>query len=355
VTEFAVREQPRSAPAYHRGDRVRVRNAEEILATLDANGDIDGMPFMPEMLQYAGREFPVYASAHKTCDAINLTGTSRQLDRTVHLDKLRCDGSAHGGCQAGCLLFWREEWLEPVDRSQPEPVDGPAGEPPPATGGITPERLAAATQTGDAAGETGFRCQATEQLRASRHISGFNPQQYVTDLRTRNVRPGTLLAGLAVLVFNRYQALSRRLLPSWLRIRDGRSYPFYRGTGTGQRTPEQELQPGDLVEIRSQAEIMATLHPDTNNNAGLWFDPEMVPACGRRARVERRVERIINESTGRMRKLRDCYVLEDVICTGFYRKFCQRAVLMYWRSAWLRRIEPEPAGGESRGGDRPPG
>jgi hypothetical protein len=40
-----------------------------------------------------------------------------------------------------------------------------------------------------------------------------------------------------------------------------------------------------------------------------------------------------------MRKLRDCYILQDVICTGFYRKFCQRAVLMYWRSAWLRRID----------------
>jgi hypothetical protein len=304
VTQSAVEsESQRQDPAYRRGDVVRVRSAEEILATLDSNGTINGMPFMPEMLQYAGQEFPVYASAHKTCDAINLTGTSRRLEKMAHLNGLRCDGSAHGGCQAGCLLFWREEWLERGD-GEASTTDSPAS-----GAGISHERLQAATQTTNEAGETVYRCQATEQLRASTHISGFNPQQYVTDVRTRNVKLRTVLAGLVVLAFNRYQALSQRLLPNWLRIKDGLTYPFYRGAGDGVRTPAVDLLPGDLVEIKSKAEIMATLGRDNNNNAGLWFDPEMVPACGRRARVERKVERIINESTGKMRKLRDCYVL----------------------------------------------
>jgi hypothetical protein len=334
VTQSTVGSQRRD-PVHRRGDVVRVRSAEEILATLDAKGAVDGMPFMPEMLQHAGKEFPVYASAHKTCDAINLTGTSRRLERMVHLDTLRCDGSAHGGCQAGCLLFWREEWLERADGSG----STAAAESPAPGAGITMEALQAAAQTTNEAGEAVYRCQATEQLRASTHISGFDPRQYLVDVRTRNVKLPTVVAGLVVLAFNRYQALSRRLLPRWLRIRDGLTYPFYQGTGDGVRTPAVDLLPGDLVEIKSREEIMATLGRDNNNNAGLWFDPEMVPACGRQARVERKVERIINESTGKMRKLRDCYVLEDVICTGFYRKFCQRAVLMYWRSAWLRRVE----------------
>jgi hypothetical protein len=334
--------RPAGRPAYRRGDAVRVRSTEEILATLDPKGCVDGMPFMPEMLQYTGQEFAVSASAHKTCDAIDLTGTSRGMDRMVHLDGLRCDGSAHGGCQAGCLLFWREEWLEPVSHARAgrtaTPPSPAAASPRP----VTTDRLQELTQHTDHAGETVYRCQATEQLRASRHISGLDPRQYLSDVRTRNVRMRTVLAGLAVLAFNRLQALSRRSLPGWLRIRDGASYPFYRGTGSGHRTPAVDFLPGDLVQVRDKPEIMATLHPDTSNNGGLWFDPEMVPVCGRQAVVERKVERIINESTGKMRKLRDCYVLQGVICTGFYRKFCQRAVPMYWRSAWLRRIEEQP-------------
>ena len=331
--------QPVGRSTYRRGDTVRVRRTEEILATLDTDGCVDGMPFMPEMLQYAGQEFAVAASAHKTCDAINLTGTSRRMERMVHLDGLRCDGSAHGGCQAGCLLFWREEWLEPADDSGSErPTGGePAGLP--ADQPLTTADLHRATQRVDSSGQTVYRCQATEQLRASTHLSGFDPRQYVADLRSRNVRLRTMLAGLAILTFNRYQALSRRWLPERLRIRDGANYPFYLGTGDGKRTPAVDLLPGDLVEIRGKPEIMATLNPETSNNAGLWFDPEMVPVCGRRARVERKVDQIINESTGKMRKLQDCYVLDDVVCTGFYRKFCQRAVPMYWRSAWLRRVE----------------
>jgi hypothetical protein len=304
-----------------RGERVRVKTRDEILATLDDEGSLAGLPFMPEMLQYAGQEFEVYARADKTCDTVNMTGTSRQLDRTVHLSGLRCDGSAHGGCQAGCLLFWREDWLARPD----EPAS-------PATATVTEATLQAATASGDR-----YRCQATELLHASRHLSGFDPRQYVKDVRYRNIGLRTLLVGLAVTAFNKLQRLSLRL-PRWLRFRGGQLYPFMQGTGDGSRTPAVDLMPGDLVEIRDKTEIMATLSPG-NTNRGMWFDYEMVPYCGQRARVERRVERIINESTGKMIKLSDCLVLDGVVCTGRYRRFCQRAITPYWRSAWLRRIE----------------
>ena len=36
------------------GEWVQVRSKEEILATLDANGRLDEMPFMPEMLKFCG-------------------------------------------------------------------------------------------------------------------------------------------------------------------------------------------------------------------------------------------------------------------------------------------------------------
>ena len=52
------------------GDWVEVRSREEILATLDENGRLEELPFMPQMFQYCGRRFRVIARAHKTCDVI---------------------------------------------------------------------------------------------------------------------------------------------------------------------------------------------------------------------------------------------------------------------------------------------
>ena len=37
------------------GDLVSLRPPEEILATLDEQGCLDGVPFMPEMLRFFGR------------------------------------------------------------------------------------------------------------------------------------------------------------------------------------------------------------------------------------------------------------------------------------------------------------
>src|SRR4051812_48152399 len=88
-----------SAAGCRRGDVVRGRSREEILAPLDADGAAGDLPFMPEMLAYCGRELPVYARADKTCDTIEMTGTKRRMSATVHLTGARCDGSAHGGCQ----------------------------------------------------------------------------------------------------------------------------------------------------------------------------------------------------------------------------------------------------------------
>src|SRR3954449_2660500 len=92
------------------GELVRVRSAEEILATLDERGALDSLPFMPEMLPFCGKEFRVDRRATKACDTIDWSAL-RRMENAVHLEQLRCDGSAHGGCQAGCLLYWKEAWL----------------------------------------------------------------------------------------------------------------------------------------------------------------------------------------------------------------------------------------------------
>ena len=68
---------------------------------------------MPQMFKYCGQRFQVYKRAHKTCDTVNPVA-GRRLADGIHLS-LRCDGQAYGGCQAACLIFWKEAWLKPVD------------------------------------------------------------------------------------------------------------------------------------------------------------------------------------------------------------------------------------------------
>ncbi|GAB7007669.1 hypothetical protein JCM18899A_51440 [Nocardioides sp. AN3] len=316
------------------GDVVRVRGREEILATLDANGRLDGQPFMPEMLAFAGRELPISAIAHKTCDTISRPSTGmRQLENTVHLAGARCDGSAHGGCQAGCLLYWREEWLETTDGAPLRVAPQQSGPP------ATEETLQADTVAGiDSDRETVYRCAATEVMRATKPLHPLEPSQYVADVRTGNFAALYVLRGLLVLAFNKFQALSRKLLPQPLRIAGGRPYPFYRGTGPGTAPKPLGLQPGELVEVKSKDEIMAALGPNSKNR-GLIYDGEMLPFCGRRARVLRSVDKIIDEQTGKMIHLRDCVILDEITCMGRYHRFCPRAIYPYWREAWLKRVE----------------
>jgi hypothetical protein len=280
----------------------------------------------------------VSAIAHKTCDTINRRSTGlRRLEHTMHLTGARCDGSAHGGWQAGRLPFWREEWLEtpagiPL-RAQPH---GPSPV-------ATEKTLDDDTVAGIADdGATLYRCAATEVMRASSPLAPLELGQYVDDVRSGNFSALFVIRGLLILVFNKFQALSRKL-PRRLRIADGLPYPFFKGTGPSPKTEPLGLQPGDLVEVKSKDEIMAALGPNSKNR-GLIFDGEMLPFCGRRARVLKSVDKIIEEHTGRMIRLRDCVILDQVTCVGRYHRFCPRAIHSYWREAWLRRVDESSAG-----------
>jgi hypothetical protein len=333
------------------GDWVEVKGAAEILATLDEHGCLDGLPFMPEMLQYAGRRFEVYKSAHKTCDTID-DYTIRRMAGAVHLKELRCDGEGHGGCQAGCLLFWKEAWLRrlrnpdhPRDPPAPTAGNGPVG----GAGRCDLETLSRATRGPDE-GEPTYRCQATQLLEATSPGFWWDPRPYLRDLTSRNVRFRDLVRYVALAAFNLLMRFLRRL--HWRLRPYVRPYPHVSGLAT-ERPPEEalELKAGDLVRVRPQAEIMRTLN-EQHRHRGLWFDVEMVPHCGKTARVLRRVERLIDEKTGRMRVLRNpCLILEGVACSGFLstnRLFCPRSIYPYWREVWLER------GGESGKGSEPP-
>jgi hypothetical protein len=327
------------------GDTVEVRNEEEILRTLDADGKLDGLPFMPEMLGFCGRRYRVRARAHKACDTIDWQ-QFRRMESAVHLENLRCDGSAHGGCQAGCLLYWKEAWLrriEPEEDGAPESDTTSEQTPGTDAAGASREALVAATRIGtNEAGEALFSCQATELVRASKELlPWWEPSQYVEDITSGNSTVPRVARALLVGLFNRFQRANARFLPRFCLIRDCKRYPFIEGKATSGDTPTGSLglQPGEIVEIKSRAEIFATLD-ENDATQGLRFDSEMLKYCGRRARVLRRIEHIIDEKTGRMLTIRrDCVILDGVLCTGDYHRSCPRAIYPYWREAWLRRVE----------------
>ena len=111
-------------------------------------------------------------------------------------------------------------------------------------------------------------------------------------------------------------------------------------------TEPLNLQPGDVVKIRSPEEIAPTL--DGNGlNRGLSFDREMMPFCGRTCVVKQRVNRIIDDRTGRMIHITgDAVILDGIVCSGersVGRWFCPREIHAYWREAWLVRAEGPPS------------
>ena len=316
---------------YRVGDWVQVRTAEEILLTLDENGSVGGLPFMPEMLQYCGRKYRVSKSAHKTCDAV---GAIRRMESAVHLEDQRCTGEGHGGCQAGCLLIWKHEWLRRVDDGDAEPVSTGPAEVDAGQWSIL-LRNTRVSVPGSPNGDR-YRCQATELLTASTDVKRrerWDPRLYVQDLRSGNVTPAEFVWYGLIALFNAFTG-------RWL----GWRYPRVCGLATGQTpTADLGLKPGELVQVRTKEEIMQTLNADRRNR-GLWFDVEAVPFCDAGTyKVLRRVERIIEEKTGCMVQFRTpAIVLDGVSCGGKLssaRMFCPRGIYPYWREIWLKRVE----------------
>src|SRR5215217_2399205 len=324
------------------GELVQVKSAEEILATLDERGELDSLPFMPEMLRFCGKEFRVYRRADKACDTIDWA-TLRRMENAVHLGELRCDGSAHGGCHAGCLIYWKEAWLERVSLDAGR-VTGVRADKPSGTDGSEAAALAVLepqTQKGVEDGETVWSCQATELKRATAsEVPWWEPAQYVQDIRSGNATLGRVIRGLVVGFFNKLQQANTRFLPRYTLIHGGNEYPFLLGRARGKRAAEQlNLEPGEIVEVKSKDEILDTLD-ERDYTRGLRFDREMLQYCGRRGRVLRRVERLINEKTGKMLTIKsDCVIIDGFICTGDYHRMCPRSIYPYWRESWLRRVD----------------
>lgn len=338
------------------GEWVEVRSLEEILATLDRNGRLDGLPVMPQMLQYCGQRFRVRKRAHKLCDTAYATG-ARKMSDAVFLDDLRCDGKAFDGCEMNCTIFWKEAWLKRAEPPQGPTSEGETGRTADASANLLEEAQAkiwAATRTEseiDGKRDITYICQATQVLEATKPLSRWEPGQYIEDYTSGNARLSQILAGLLFVVYSTlvdsglgFGSALRWLYDTFQKLRGGPPYPSRRGhLPLKSKTPtvNLDIQEGELVRIKDYRQILDTVDEQLVNR-GMSFHPEMVPHCGKVFRVQRRLKRIMNERTGKIMELKNpCLVLDGADCIGRYTKplNCPRASNPYWREIWLERVE----------------
>jgi hypothetical protein len=306
------------------GDFVDVKSPGEILQTLDADGALDKLPFMPEMVDVCGKRFRVSKRVVKTC-YYGLGSGMRKFpaEDVVLLEGLRCSGDAHDGCQKACNIFWREAWLRKVEEPSTIPASGdPEGS----------KWLRARLKTSTDA-KTYF-CQASEILNATSGLSHWERfAKCFSDVRAGN--SGVLEMAQSV--------------GTWLfwRIRKVFFGVYARGNQKSTPVESLDLRSGEWIEIKPVASIAETLNQN-GHNRGLSFTPAMGRSCGEKYRVERKPEKIIVDGTGEMRQLRNTVFLEGSYCGCSCVAFggCPRGEFAYWREIWLRRVSAASADGD---------
>uniref|UniRef100_A0A832D116 Uncharacterized protein n=1 Tax=Ignavibacterium album TaxID=591197 RepID=A0A832D116_9BACT len=295
--------------------KVRVKSPQEIFKTLDENGCKDNLPFMPEMLQYCGREFIISGKVEKTCVDNPTMYMAEFINNDVYfLSDLRCSGEFHDGCQRACRIFWKEDWLEVINNNFNE----------------TSNALIASN---DLSGKLKVKkndevyfCQSTELRNATKPLSVKEKiQKLFQDYRNRNY---SIIRLIKVVVFPLLRKFQKK-------IKDTEP----KGQLTTTPTEVLNLQPGELVEIKSFDEIKQTLDV-SGRNKGLLFDSDMIQFCGKRFKVRSRLDKMILERNGKMIEVKNTVILEGVTCQCFFAfGGCPRKEFQFWREVWLKRVE----------------
>jgi hypothetical protein len=301
------------------GEVVEIKPYDEVVRTLDAEGCYESLPFMPEMKRFCGQRARVFRRVDKIYD-YGRTKKLRRLDDAYLLIHLRCDGAAHGGCEAACYILWKSAWLTRA-RTQDDPASRPQRDLP----SNEVSKVAAVSNTST----TKYICQFTQLAAASTPIRSWDVRADLRPLLAGNVTFAAFWVAALTRLFNRVQQL-----------RGGVGYPP-RPTTAGVAAPprDERFAPGDVVRVRDAEEIIATLDAG-GRNRGLWFDQDMLKYCGRTCVVRKRVDRLIDDATGLMRVMKSpCIVLEDVDYSGETLRFAAQEEHLYWRDVWLKRVE----------------
>jgi hypothetical protein len=146
-------------------------------------------------------------------------------------------------------------------------------------------------------------------------------------------------------VFKFFWLLKNESLRSAISTLEFRAKRFLSAKGISHSHPERckplheealGLRPGEWVRVKPEKEILASLD-HCNQNKGLIWMPIMSRYCDKKLKVYKRVDKIVLESTGEIRKLKNTVLLEGGICDGIYG--CDKSCFHFWREVWLERVE----------------
>ncbi len=299
------------------GDLVEIRPWAEIAATLDAQGCLEQLPFMPEMLAMCGRRARVFRCAHRLFD-YRKSRRMRHMDGVVLLAGAVCDGASHGHCEAACHTIWKAAWLRRVPHTERTGITPLSSDSPVRTGAAVP-------QLGTA--EPRYVCQLTQLNAASHRVGRLGVAELVRPLVAGNVSPGAFVVASLTYAFNELQQL-----------RGGYAFPEFESTlQEPDKSDEPALQAGDRVVVRSAAEIRATLNARLEHR-GLGFESDMLKHCGHGYCVQAQIRKVIDIVTGEMRLLKTpAYTLRQVHFSGERQFFNSQYEPLFWRGAWLQR------------------
>lgn len=275
------------------------------------------------MIRYLGKQVRVKRWVNNVCFQQAGQVVFGELPDTVVLDTDRCDGQDFGGCQMACPLLWKTKWLANENTSKKE--NGLDRQLRSVSNHIDAEqellKIAEANVQSKQGGEN-YCCQATQLHEIASPRSKTDFRQYKNEINLNRVAVSSMASSFCSGMLSRIKGTNKGVV------------------GRLAKTPTVDLQLnlGEVVRVKSKLEIVATL--DTHGkNRGLWFDPVMLRYCGQTLKVSKRVNRIVDESSGRLVQMKTpSIVLDDLHCQPSDRRFCSRLLHLFWREIWLERI-----------------
>jgi hypothetical protein len=110
-------------------------------------------------------------------------------------------------------------------------------------------------------------------------------------------------------------------------------------TGNISQVNQEQIQPGDIVRVRSKAEIGRVLNR-FRKTRGCTFQVGMYEYCDKEFKVVKKVDYFFDETKQKMCKCNGIYLLDGAICRGktAYLAPCGRNCFFFWQASWLEKV-----------------